>query len=390
MALQRRRINQVIPDYSLTGDLLSFLRCGLQYRYHNGSALPPSRPVQLWFGEFIHGIMEGAFRIWRDTTPKLTFPWPMTITPYSATADPSRARHDIGVIGDTVEATLRAQGKIPRSSAVRESAYRRAEKAVNELGPDLFPLIAAAEEMVIGTRTIPPMHGGNARASLYELHGIIDVVTDMELSGVSPLNGFRRAIEEAIPGLAGRFEVIVDYKGASRPSTNHAYWAQGGWQVQTYAWLRTQQAQSLPVVAGILVYINELAPTSEDLNALRQQMAQGNTDVSPQRGSPDYYKLNAWRPGAAIPDFSFEFRFSRAIRVIPVNGVSQTAATDEFDRVVQDIERCVEDEAVNGNIIGRWPARGDEETCVACDFRHFCPSPYPRSGAHQITAPHAP
>src|SRR5206468_2339774 len=138
-----KREPEVIPQYSLTGDLISFLRCGLQYRYHSGSSLPPSRPVQLWFGEFIHGVMENAYRIWQTGAP--AFPWPVTITPYRGTAPPGRLPHDIGTIGDIVEGTLRAQGKNPRSGDVRESAYRRAELGVNELGPDLFPLVSAAE-----------------------------------------------------------------------------------------------------------------------------------------------------------------------------------------------------------------------------------------------------
>ncbi|HVH77481.1 MAG TPA: PD-(D/E)XK nuclease family protein [Stellaceae bacterium] len=390
MVLDRRRESELVPEYSLTGDLLSFLRCGLQYRYHNGSSLPPSRPVQLWFGEFVHGAMEAAFRIWRDAVPRATFPWPMNITPHRGNPPTGRLGHDVGTIGDTIEGTLRVLGKNPRSNVVRDSAYRRVERAINELGPDLFPLIAAAEELVIGTREIPGATGTALRARLYELHGIIDVVTDVELTGAPDSNIFKRAVQAAYPGLTGRFEVIVDYKGSRRPATTHDYWQQGDWQVQTYAWLRGRQSGTLPVAAGILIYINELAPTSDDIEELRREVTRRQTDIAPANGSADYYQLNTWRPGNAIPAFSLEFRLARAIRVIPVNAQTQIAAAAEFDRVVQSIESCVDTEAAHGQIIAHWPPRGDEETCAACDFRHFCPDPAPRHRAHVITAPSAP
>jgi len=395
VTLDRKREAEIVPSYSLTGDLLSFLRCGLQYRYHNGSSLPPSRPVQLWFGEFIHGVLEAAYRLWDSGNPRPAFPWPCTPTVFRAPPPANRVLHDIGAIGDIVESTLRAQGKISRSADTRASAYRRAEAAINEIAPHLFPLVAEAEERVIGTRQLTVGLAAaipRLRARRYELHGIIDVLSDVTMQGAAPGNVIRDAIVATCPALPEHFEVIVDYKGTRRPGINDDFWQQTAWQVQTYGWLRTRQPGSLPVSAGVLLYINELAPGVEDLATLKDEIRAGATDVSPVVGSPDDYALSAWQRGLPVPQLSQQFRLRRAIRVEPITPQTQANATQRFDDVVVDIESCVNAEAAGGAIKAHWRAEGDEATCAACDFRHFCPHPYPRQAGQvrTIESPPAP
>lgn len=370
--LEVRRTAEVVPNYSLTGDLLSYMRCGLQYRYQNGSSLPPSRPVQMWFGEFIHGVMETAYRLWRLDSPP--FPWPCSITEFTKEPPPGRVKHDIGTIGDLVEATLSAAGKSARSSTLRNSAYRRAERAVNEVGPALFPLIESAEEKVIGTRAINMPPGIEARGSMYELHGVMDVLSSLSMKRLED-SFLRDAVFQSVGCIEEQSDVIVDYKGSRRPSTDHEHWKHGDWQLQMYAWLRSKQPGARPVVAGVLLYINELDPGAHDVQALQTDVKKGRTDVVPDSGSPDGYQLRAWRAGSELPDFSRELRLERMMRVVKITPESMQEALRAFDGVVLDIETSVSREALSGRIPGNWKPCGDGPTCAACDFRHFCPAP---------------
>ncbi len=393
MQLEIKRPEHIVPSYSLTGDLLSYLRCRLQYRYHNGSALPPSRPVQLWFGEFLHGTLELCYRHWAGFTQRgeqpPRFPWPCQQRAWRQ-APPQWLPHDIGEFADIVEAALSQQGKQARSSDARDAAYRRIEVAVNELARHLFPLIYSAERKVIGTRPVPA-GAILLRCQNYEVHGVIDVLTHVTLAGVDDTNLIRSAVEEACPGLAGPYEVIVDYKGARRPLTNEAYWDQGDWQVQTYAWLRSKQPDALPVAAGILIYINELTPGGEEMSSLQHGIRNGTADVRPTPGSSDEQIVRMWRPGTDPSQLSLPFRVRRALRVIPVTDASINRALASFDDVVRRAEEDIVNEAQHGNILNVWaPNCGDSATCAACDFRHFCPKPAGTSPGYVPTAPAAP
>ena len=393
MEIEVKRPEHIVPSYSLTGDLLSYLRCRLQYRYHNGSALPPSRPVQLWFGEFIHGTLEICYRFWDETRQSggqpPAFPWPCTPRQWGEN-NPNWEQHDIGSFANSVEEALRRQGKQARSTDARDSAYQRVEVAVNELGPHLFPLIAAAERRVVGTRPVPT---GNVplRCDNYEVHGIVDVLTHMTLTQGADNNLIREQVHRVCPGLSGTFEVIVDYKGTRRPLTNEPYWNQGDWQIQTYAWLREGQPDALPVAAGILIYINELTPGAEEMMALRRGLQEGTADEVPVAKSRDEQIVRMWRPGRDTSQLGLAFRLRRAIRVIPVSSSSMNSALHEFDQVVRRAEEDIIAEATTANILQAWsPNCRDEATCAACDFRHFCPKPAGVSATYQAKAPTAP
>lgn len=380
MRLARKRPDRIVPEYSLTGDLLSFRRCARQYRYQNGSALPPSRPVQLWYGEFIHGLLENVYRLWQSRGG-LPFPIPYSrLTLEDPIEEPPAGIADLDLrnLGWPVEESLLNQNKRARSRKARLAAYRRAEAAINTLGPHLFPLIAQAEERVMGTRDIPSAVANEHRAEKYALTGVIDVLTELELGIADSENLIRRAVQSACPDLSGEFEVIVDYKGTRRPDTDKPEWTDGAWQVQTYAWLRHEQRRSRRVAAGILIYVNELAPGEGDLLALRAALGKGRTDVGPNRDS-DRRMLENWRPGARA-DFSPEFLFSRAVRVIPVDDQSITIATAAFDNTVAGIETCVRQEVDAVSILQTWVDNcTDSKTCAACDFRYFCEG-YQRTG----------
>lgn len=393
MELEVKRPEHIVPSYSLTGDLLSYLRCRLQYRYHNGSALPPSRPVQLWFGEFLHGTLEMSYRFWAELRQKgqqpPDFPWPCTKREWRQDS-PSWEDHDIGKFADSVENALRQQGKQARSADARDSAYRRIEVAVNELGRHLFPLIDSTERKVIGTRPVPDSEK-DLRCDNYEVHGVIDVLTNVTLSEASDDNLIRQCVLQGYPNLQGEFEVIVDYKGARRPLIDEAYWDQGDWQIQTYAWLRARQPDALQVAAGILIYINELTPGGTEMQAIRRGLANNSTDIVPETGSQDEQIVRMWREGMDTSQLSLAFRLRRAIRVIQISPESIERALSSFDDVVRQAEEDVVTESAGRDILQAWaPNCEDEATCAACDFRYFCPRPAGAPEDHEIKAPTAP
>src|SRR5438093_337515 len=190
LSLSYRNEPYNIPSYSLTGDLLAYNVCGLQYRYHNRGSLPPSRPVQLWFGEFIHGVMDESYRRWRVSQasgPLLAFPWAW--------------KPAIFDVEQYVVARLAAKGLNPlsnlwdRTGSNQLIASQRTEFAINTWGKELFPLIQEAELLLQGIRPMPSLPPPSvARSDYYEIKGVVDVLSSVRLAAAPPANAILSAL----------------------------------------------------------------------------------------------------------------------------------------------------------------------------------------------------
>ena len=398
MKLPSRSKAYMIPEYSLTGDLLSFLTCNLQYRYQNKGTLPPSKPVQRWFGEFIHGVLEEAYIQWKQENTQ--FPWDW--------------KEDIRPIEDLIDLRLQVRGLYPHDEDLffsilnqpdtnltiddlnehdhKKLASARAEKAINIWGKYLFPLIDSSELLIKGVRQMPDYDENISRSNYYGINGVVDVLTSMKINKnlqQSTLDNYNNKIIEFLkknPDFQERisdysegddYEIIIDYKGMKRPpvkmidSKAEDKWENHKQQILTYSWLRSKQEDAKPIVAGIIFYLNELVPSKEDLVLIKDEINNDLTDVG-QEYQHDVDLINKWEEEDKAPELSDDFKIDRSIRIINVDEEEQVNALSKFDRVVADIESSLIKEMKGCKIQDAWKADSDERTCSACDFRTFC------------------
>jgi len=388
MSLSIRRKPYVIPEYSLTGDLLAYLSCGLQYRYHSKGSLPPSTPVQLWFGEFIHGVMEEAYLRWRERKDHQQFPWNWAPEIREVELEIDRRLRAKGLyptprVFCPYDSSTTTQGLCPDAAHPHKLiASSRAEASINTWGPHLFPLIDESEVILKGIRGMPNYQPGISRSNYYGVTGVIDVISSVRLRSCSPGNLILHymhqnpCVQKILADLAvSEYEVIIDYKGMRRPSTNSDRWDHHKWQILTYAWLRSQVPGAKRIVAGILFYLNELVLSGEDTAMLKDDVVNSSTDIMP-RGQ-DESSIRRWKPRSPTPNISGPFREERSIRIVPCTPDPVGNALQQFDGVVDRIENCVLSETRGRSIVSSWQPNPDERNCTACDFKTFCPNPKP-------------
>ena len=388
MKLPSRSKTYMIPEYSLTGDLLSFLTCNLQYRYQNKGTLPPSKPVQRWFGEFIHGVLEEAYLQW-DLNNK-SFPWDW--------------KSDIRPIEDMIDIRLQVSGLYPYDEDLfysllnseleledlnehdhKKLASARAEKAINIWGPHLFPLINSSELLIKGIIS---------RSNYYGINGVVDVLSSLKINknlNQTNLDNYDNMIVEFLKkdkkfqqkianhNAGDEYEIIIDYKGMKRPPQQskddfNNPWENHKQQILTYSWLRSQQEDAKPIFAGIVFYLNELVPSKEDLVLIKEEIANDLTDgaIDYSKYSEDVDLIMNWDKDDKAPELSEEFKIERSIRIIDIDESEIESSLDKFDSVVFNIESSLIKEIKGCKIQDAWKADSDERTCSACDFRSFC------------------
>ena len=404
MKLSSKSNDYLVPEYSLTGDLLSFLTCNLQYRYQNKGSLPPSTPIQLWFGEFIHGIMEEAFLKWDslDEEEKSNFPWDWL--------------EEIRPIEEMIDKRLQSRGLYPPTnfycynSHPTEKAYScpdnlhphkllysaRAEAAINTWGPHLFPLIKDTELLIKSLRDMPENENRDNRSSYYSINGVVDVLSSIKLEDfknntnnkifeylknnkefLDKLNDLENSDKFEILE-TDEFEIIIDYKGMKRPSLDNKNWMYHEWQILTYAWLRSMKEDSKPVIGGIIFYLNELVPSTQDLIAIQKDYQFNknndfNTDVD--ISDKDFNIIFNWNSEEDKPihrDLSDKFKRDRSIRIIAIDDNLIESSLKEFDNVVDKIESSTLKEINGFSIKDSWKSNGEDRNCGACDFKNFC------------------
>lgn len=388
MELSSRSKAFIMPEYNLTGDLLSFLTCNLQYRYQNKGTLPPSKPVQLWFGEFIHGMMEEAYLKYANEHKPFPWDWKRDIRPLEEMIDKRLQVRGLYPPEDYYchyNKPNNNQAQCPSTQHPHKLLYsNRAETAINVLGPDLFPLIDNAEVLLKGIRDMPDYREGYSRSNYYSINGVIDVLSSIMIEQTIETNQSSENSNKIIQYLlkdenfkehiqsyeSDEYEIIIDYKGMKRPSYGSKNWARHNWQIQTYAWLRRMQEGSKPVVAGIIFYLNELVPSEEDLSLIKEDLINEETDVL--NHPRDEKLIFEWDHDKKYPKLSREFMMDRCVRVVNIENKSINNALKEFDKVVGDIEKSTISELTRLGIKHAWKAEADERTCNACDFKTFC------------------
>lgn len=448
--LKEKHIPREMKSYSIVGDLISYLRCPLAYRKIKIGNLTPSRPSQLWFGNFLHGVMQDLFYLYKIDVP---IPPPLKPTcelkinmqnKKQKINDPPERSKDIDFfdyyknikncnlsctdkrclyrICADVFRRLAAQRIFSRSTIMVQSAIFRVYMLLKDIGRELIPLINAAEIPLKGVYRYENKNFFSQEiihnfpkipiSTFFEVHGIIDVITQIDLKkyklilerknpkefkqnyilesigkvlcpelnrpssqkSEELINYEKNIIDSLLTKYNNGFEIILDYKGQERPNLKDSEWESHEWQLRTYKWLRDQQSQGAPVIAGILIYVNEVFLSLPKIREMVKSIKNKETDTEFNDSILNDLKKNKYI-NYNKPENN-ALRYARVIRFIDLqDNLSNKQALESFSKTVLKIEGCIYMEKESGNINRIWECHQNAQMCGTCDYRYknLCP-----------------
>lgn len=372
MTLSICSLTDTRSTWDIAADLLSFLRCGLQYRYSRPGKPRPSHSSQQFSGQFLQQVLEDAL-LHSHSTAGPSFPWP---------------DERLGELLDHVERRLAARGVRCHSAIGRHYTRLRAAAAVNELGPFLFPFLCHARLQVRSSRRTaePVTHGGSDNQPSWELTATIHAVARLQLRDPAFMShGLVKLLHQQLPAVpADTVEILVDFQGNRRPDSSgcrRPFEDVTQQQIQACSSLYSPRTPH-SVIAGLVCYLSELVPSRRQFLALRKALMQRAGDPCiPAADSQDARILRTWKPGSANevpPLLSLAFRLQRTLSIIPITSAGQQAALQHFDSTVQRIRLCRSRELLTGRIVSAWERNAaNAAVCRACDARTWCPEHTP-------------
>ena len=394
LSIPEKKPSYHIPEFSFTGDFLSFLRCPLQYRYWNKGRWNPTREVQLWFGEFIHKVMHKAYQYWIDTGKRIdpsSWDWLKEIRPLEEEAFIELRSRGVNYNGRIFcpytpnyypyhsRDCLSNNATQPHQLKASENA----EAAIKYVGPLIFPFIRDLEVKLRGLEQFP------SSSQQFFVVGIVDVLSAVEVYRGSPtpalLIYLRNSGIDFSDVEEDEFEIIIDYKAMRRPPTNSNNpdsqqnineFEAHQLQLEYYSYLRAKQQYANPVRVGIVIYLNEFNPKKEDLFKLYEETRNNSTDIPVPPDSKTMERLEKWiedgKPDDSIKKIlDRQFKLDRGLRIIPINNPNKTRK--DVKNLAKQIQEHIDKERRSQTIQSVWSGRFKEETCVACSYRYFCP-----------------
>ena len=336
-------------ELSMSGDLMTFRQCPLQYRCYNVLGLPRSNKDPLWNSEFICELEREAYHQWRSTGRKI------------------KDRQSIGLMSRQVDGFLRSQGMRPHPKTYEDDVEGisgklmnlRAHETVCFLMDHLFPLVTENDAVFRYCDDRMP----------FSMTGSAGVMDGNTILNAESSNVLAQIIKQSVESLSSDSKVIFEIRGTERPLQEDEGSNKDSHTTYIHALMGMRMSdndEAGRIAAGVILYLNELRLSKRARKALYAYLEDSDDD-------DDIDILLELEDGEQP---SIESRMRRCIRVVPYDSVSSRKAINDMSRIGMEIIRAHQsDEEDPSAVRSHWePGNYDERRCKECDLALSCAS----------------